>query len=219
MSYEEVYDEIDRDSDNLVAWWWKKRDVIARIAKARPNFPMAKWYEWESPRRVRYLVWSKVYGRNYNNQAITIFLALRNVRNGIEVYITRMPWQRLANRIVFTAHMFDRYADPNRGNVQKQGLELIKHYFEHNGGYSEVSRNQELAGRSVRYNGETHLCSCCKDGVLLGNVIADDKIFVARTFVTYDMAKGLQAEEFNEKRQLSLNVDETIMRFKKMYGI
>lgn len=217
MTFEEVYDEIDRDIDNLGAWWMKKREWLAGMARRRPNFPMVNWIEWESPRRIKYLVYSKVYGRNYNNQALTIFLALRRCKNGIEVYVTRLPWQMVASSIVFIPHVFDRYADPKRGNVRKQGLDLIKHFFERNGGHTQTSRNQELAGRSVRYNGEIHLCSCCVDGVLLGDEIADGMIFVARTFITYDMARGLQVEEFNEKRKQARTDGETMMEIKKMY--
>lgn len=217
MTHEEVYDEIDRDLDNLGEWWMRKRDVLASMARRRPNFPMVNWIEWESPRRIRYLIWSKVYGRNYNNQAATMFLVMRHVRNGIEVYVTRLPWQMIANRIIVLPHVFDRYSDPKRGNVRKQGVELIKHFFEHNG-IGEPTRNQELAGRSVRYNGELHVCDCCKDGVLLGKEIADGSIFVARTFITYDMATGLQKEEFGEKRSQVMSTAESMMMIKKLYG-
>ena len=75
MTVEEVYDEIERDLENMTGWWWKKREMLSNMAKRRPNFPMTNWFEWESPRKVRYLAFSKVYGRNYNNNAATIFSA------------------------------------------------------------------------------------------------------------------------------------------------
>lgn len=214
MNFSEVYDELDRDRENLGDWWMRKRDVIAARAKRWIAFPMASWIEWESPRKVRYLVFSKVYGRKYNDNAATVAIALRRVKNGTEVYTTWLPWQHLAQPIVVLPHVFERYADPKRGNVRKNGVDLIKHFFEHNS-YGEPAYGNELAGRSVRYNGEQHVCNCVSDGVLLGQMT--DGIYVARTFITYDMATGLQKEEFETRREKVGPMGDTFIKIKKAY--
>ena len=60
------------------------------------------------------------------------------------------------------------------------------------------SDNQKVVGRSVRYNGEDHLSYCVPEGVMLGQL--SDGLFIARTFITYDMCNGLQQQEFEDKR-------------------
>ena len=77
--------------------------------------------------------------------------------------------------------------------MQKTGIDLIKHFVDHqSNGY--VLKDQRLAGRSVRYNGRDHQFIAVNDGVILGDV--ENGIFIARTFITYEMATGKQHEEF-----------------------
>ena len=59
---------------------------------------------------------------------------------------------------------------------------------------------------SVRYNGEEHLSNCVPDGVMLGQMY--DDIFVVKTFITYDMCRGLQQKEFEFYRGMILNDEE-----------
>ena len=63
-----------------------------------------------------------------------------------------------------------------------------------------------MVARSVRYNGEEHLSNCVPDGVMLGQM--HDDIFVVKTFITYDMCRGLQQKEFEFYRGMILNDEE-----------
>jgi hypothetical protein len=49
--------------------------------------------------------------------------------------------------------------------------------------------------------------------VLLGEITND--IFVAHTFITYEMATGLQREEFEKNKGMILSNDEIMRRFKQ----
>lgn len=71
--------------------------------------------------------------------------------------------------------------------------------------------------RSVRYLGKPHLSLCMPEGVLLGQVEQPHYLFVARTFITYDMTAGLQAEDFNAHRQHILTDREMYERAKEWY--
>ena len=81
--------------------------------------------------------------------------------------------------------------------LSDHGTELVKHYFMKNP-HGMDSDNQKVVGRSVRYNGEDHLSYCVPEGVMLGQL--SDGLFIARTFITYDMCNGLQQQEFEDKR-------------------
>ena len=117
--------------------------------------------------------------------------------------------------MVLLPHVWKRYKDPERGNVQKSGIDLIKHYFMNNP-HGADSHNQKVVGRSVRYNGEVHQSCCVNDGVLLGQIV--NGIYIAKTFITYDMCSGLQQEEFEARRGEILTDDEMYERLKWYYG-
>ena len=134
MNPEEVYREIDKDMAEVTDWWSRKRKTLFNIAKWTVKLPRTTWYEYESSRKNRYLVLSIIMGRKYNDESMTGLMALQKMEKGFAVYVSKFPWQRIAAPHVFLPHVFDRYHDPDRGNVQKTGIELIKHFMERNMG-------------------------------------------------------------------------------------
>ena len=113
--------------------------------------------------------------------------------------------------MVMTPHMWKRYAE--RTGTDKSGTELIKHYFSTNI-HGKDTRNQHIVGRSVRYNGEQHMCCCVDEGVLLGQ--EHGNLFIARTFITYDMCCGHQQQEFDTQRK-SILTDREIYESARRY--
>lgn len=214
MNPEEVYREIDKDMAEVTDWWSRKRKTLFNIAKWTVKLPRTTWYEYESSRKNRYLVLSIIMGRKYNDESMTGLMALQKMEKGFAVYVSKFPWQRIAAPHVFLPHVFDRYHDPDRGNVQKTGIELIKHFMERNS-YGEISRGDKFSGRSVRYKGRDNLAKSVTDGVLLGEIVGD--IFVAHTFITYDMATGLQREEFEKNKGMILSNEEIMRRAKESW--
>ena len=214
MNPEEVYREIDKDMAEVTDWWSRKRKTLFNIAKWTVKLPRTTWYEYESSRKNRYLVLSIIMGRKYNDESMTGLMSLQKMEKGFAVYVSKFPWQRIAAPHVFLPHVFDRYHDPDRGNVQKTGIELIKHFMERNS-YGEISRGDKFSGRSVRYKGRDNLAKCVTDGVLLGEIVGD--IFVAHTFITYDMATGLQREEFEKNKGMILSNEEIMRRAKESW--
>ena len=214
MNPEEVYREIAKDMAEMTDWWRGQRKTLFNIAKWTVKLPRTTRYEYESSRKNRYLVLSIIMGRKYNDESMTGLMALQKMEKGFAVYVSKFPWQRIAAPHVFLPHVFDRYHDPDRGNVQKTGIELIKHFMERNS-YGEISRGDKFSGRSVRYKGRDNLAKCVTDGVLLGEIVGD--IFVAHTFITYDMATGLQREEFEKNKGMILSNEEIMRRAKESW--
>jgi hypothetical protein len=212
MTHAEVYREIEKDMTELSRWWDGQRKVLTHIAKWTTKLPRKAWYEYTSTRKNRYIVLSIITGRKYNDDSITGLFALRKMDKGYAVYVSRFPWQYHAAPHVILPHVFDQYHNPERGNVQKTGIELIKHFMERNS-YGELSRGDKFSGRSVRYKGRDNLCKSVTDGVLLGEIV--DDMFIVHTFITYEMATGLQREEFEKKRGLILSNEEIVEAYKK----
>ena len=71
--------------------------------------------------------------------------------------------------------------------------------------------------RSVRNMNVEHLSLCMPDGILLGQREQPHDLFVAHTFITYEMASGLQAEDFAAHRQHILTDREMYDRAKLFY--
>ena len=211
MTHEEVYQELERERDAVTRWWRHQLDDQRRRAMKCQRFPMHIWREYISTRKNRYLFFSRVFDKHMK-RILTGVAVVRHTDEGLTVYTTWLGDQRLISPMVLTAHMWKRYAE--RANMQKHGIDLIKHYFMNNP-HGKDSDNQKVVGRSVRWNGEDHLSCCVPDGVLLGQ--QSGRIYVVRTFITYDMTTGLQQQEFETQRTKILTDREMYERAKMFY--
>lgn len=191
MTHAEVYAELDKDRENVVRWFVHRADEFRRRALKIQKFPVTWRLDYTSPRKNHYIISVTCTRRNYDRFHGLTILALKREERGYSAYLSYISKHSLIRKTVFLQHVFDRYAE--RTNVQKTGIDLIKHFVDHqSNGY--IVSNQKLAGRSVRYNGRDHQFIAVNDGVLLGDV--ENGIFIARTFITYEMATGKQHEEF-----------------------
>ena len=202
MTHSEVYEELARDREAVSAWWRHQLEGQRRRALKCTRFPMHIWKEYTSPRKNRYLFFSRVFDKHMK-RILTGVGVIRHTSDGMTVYTTWLSDQRLIAPMVLTPHMWKRYAE--RTNTDKHGIELIKHYFSNNT-HGKDTDNQKIVGRSVRWNGEDHLSCCVTDGVLLGQEF--DKYYLVRTFITYDMCSGLQQQEFEVCRGKIMNDQE-----------
>lgn len=189
MTFAEVYRELDRDRENLVRWWKTQVDRLRRIMikKDRTAFPVAYGYDYTTPRHIRYLI-NVIIGDKRLKSFHHVCVALQ----GKTVYLAWLYDDSDMRPMVMLPHMWQRYAE--RMQFDEDHKHLVQKFFCRN--FSGCgTRNQKVVSRSVRYNGEEHLAMCMDDGVLLGRL--DGEIFVAKTFITYEMAGTLQREEFN----------------------
>ena len=213
MTHAEVYAELAKERDAVTRWWRHQLyDQRRRALKCR-QFPYHIWREYTSTRKNRYLFFSRIFDKKMR-KILTGVAVVRHTYEGLTVYTTWLGDQKLISPVVITPHVWKRYQDPKRGNVQKSGIDLIKHYFMHNP-HGKDSDNQKVVGRSVRWNGEVHQSCCVNDGVLLGQIV--DGIYIARTFITYDMCSGLQQKEFEARRGEILTDEEMYEQAKKHY--
>ena len=190
MTHEEVYMELERDREAVTRWWRHQLDDLRRPMLKRRVFPYHVWREYISPRRNRYLFFSRIFDKRMK-AILTGIAVIRRTSDGTTIYTNWLADQKLIAPMVMIPHMWKRYTE--RTGTDKTGIELIKHYFQKNP-HGKDSHNQNVVGRSVRYNGEEHLAHCVTEGVLLGQQQGD--IFIVKTFITYDMCCGRQQEEF-----------------------
>lgn len=199
-----------KEREAVTRWWRHQLDDQRRRALKCRQFPYHIWKEYTSTRKNRYVFFSRVFDKRMKT-ILTGVAVIRHTSDGMTVYTTWLGDQKFISPMVLTPHMWKRYAE--RAKVDKHGIDLIKHYFLNNP-QGKDSDNQKVVGRSVRWNGEDHLSCCVNDGVLLGQIV--DGIYVAKTFITYDMCSGLQQKEFEAKRGEILT-DEEMYKQAKVY--
>jgi hypothetical protein len=208
MTHREAYDELDKDRDNVARWFDHRQQELRRRAMKTRKFPVTWWLDYTSPRKNRYMICVKCTRRNYDRFHALTIVALRREERGYSVYLNHIGEFSNIRKTVFLQHVFDRYADPERGNVQKTGLDLIRHFIERQEDGITIE-DHRLAGRSVRYNGRDHKFLAIDCGVLLGDI--EDGVFIARTFITYEMATGKQHEAFSYAKNRLLNTEDMIV--------
>lgn len=213
MTHAEVYAELAKEREAVTTWWRHHLNDQRRRALKCWQFPYHIWREYTSTRKNRYLFFSRIFDKKMR-KILTGVAVIRHTSEGMTVYTTWLGDQKLISPMVLLPHVWKRYQDPKRGNVQKSGIDLIKHYFMNNP-HGKDSDNQRVVGRSVRWNGEDHLSCCVNDGVLLGQMCGT--LFIVRTFITYDMCSGLQQKEFEAKRGEILTDEEMYEQAKKHY--
>ena len=205
----EVFREIGRDRETVRRWFKGQLQERRReILKSR-RFPKRLWLEYTSQRMVQYMIGVTIFDKRMRGMAV-VFMALRRTQEGLSVYNTWLDADDENPQMVLTPHALKQYS--RRMGINKSGVELVQEFFDRNHS-SHDSFNQKAVGRSVRYNGEKHVSSCVKDGVLLGQ-LHNGNIHVVRTFITYDMCSGLQEDAFGQYNGRHRTYEEEYERVK-----
>lgn len=197
MTHAEVYRELERDRDTATTWWRHHLDTLRRpVLKAR-RLPVIHWADYTSPRRIRYLFFTRIFDKRMRRLLTGVAVPCRT-DEGTAVYTSWLSDQRLIAPMVILPHAWRRYRE--RTGCELTGCDLWRRFFTENP-HGCDSTNQKAVARSVRYLDKPHLSLCMPEGVLLGQVEQPLDLFVAHTFITYDMTSGLQAAEFEARKQ------------------
>ena len=190
MTHAEVFDELARDLPNLERKMDRSFDECRKYAlkKDSKKFPIVLTNTYMSPRRIRYGMVVILFRRSekaFRHYAYTIL----QTPQGKEVYLCRTYEGSKLPKVVFLPHALKRYAE--RAKNEKTGEDLVRSMFIRCYDCA-MSRDQRIGAKSVRYKGEELITLCTMEGAWLGKM--DGDIRVVKTFVTYDMMSGLQAE-------------------------
>ena len=213
MTHAEVYAELAKEREAVTVWWRHQLDDNRRRALKCRQFPYHIWKEYTSTRKNRYLFFSRIFDKKMR-KILTGVAVIRHTSEGLAVYTTWLGDQKLISPMVIMPHAWRRYRE--RTGTDLTGYDLYRRFFTQNP-HGCDSTNQKAVARSVRYLGKPHISLCMPEGVLLGQVEQPNDLFVAHTFITYDMTSGLQAEDFNAHRQHILTDREMYERANEWY--
>lgn len=195
MNYEEIQKEVLLDFDNMERYLhWKKKD-ISKFARRQEKFPCTHIIEWISPKKNRWIIMSVLFKKNIHNGGGAVMGAvIQKYPKGFaahQVAINFSGWQYVTT---YLPHFFDKYAE--RMNLDKTGVDLIKHFFRHNH-VADNDFTKTLSGKGSRDTDTIHMCF--GEGVGMGQVLSNRHALL-KTFITYDMTSQNQEEVFTDLR-------------------
>lgn len=196
MTTKEALAELHTDVENVYRFMRHQMHTFRRMAIKARALPIRTVMEYKSPKNNLWLLCIEIASKKY---VLFTFTCVMNVERGRYCY--NIAFRENGERQIhgYPPHFFHRYGQ--RMKLQDTGLDLIKRYFKLNGcgayDYTD-DLNPEREGVSVH-------CAT-KEGVAMG--VRKDGIYVMKTFITYDMAKGQQAEKFAERAKELQKMDE-----------
>ena len=105
--------------------------------------------------------------------------------------------------IIFTPHFFSRFSE--RVGVNLTGIELIHRYFKKNPSYG-FNYTSDYIGNMQKIN----VYGSTTEGVAMGvQLNTKHNIILFRTFITYDMCKGKQVDDFAKANEIRKEIHES----------
>lgn len=191
MTYEEMRREIERDSENFHRWLPHQRRRILEVARRCKSFPSHMMMRYNSPRKNNWLIHVLLTSTNMSGAFIT-YCIVRRDEEGVFVHLVMENAPGMVCQDILTPHCLKRYAE-RTGRVGLSAEQLAEAWMTNN--YDTICDNtQSLSG--VRSQTGTQWHSCTNEGIMMGDFIKSANTFIARTFITYDMAKERQVEVF-----------------------
>ncbi|MFR1814295.1 hypothetical protein [Dysgonomonas capnocytophagoides] len=199
MNLNEIYDEIMKDYQELVNYSERKKKQYERPIKKSNVFPIYfKPIEYTSSRNNKYYMIFRAYKKkdwkDIHNTTICIY------DNGDGLHAVMIYKTTIA---IYPPHFFSRYRERSLLDERLSSKDVILHYFRDNAvAYGEWS------------NDGSYLAMTTTDGVGLGQILGNGKIYLFKTFVNFDMLLPFQDKyrlEFYEfveeyKRQNTKNI-------------
>lgn len=187
-----VLNEIKSDILNVIRFSDFKDKAFRKAVLKSNSFPLYMDVEYHSPMKNRWLILYKALNKsNIGDLSLTTFVVTYETSIGRYAILLSFIDSKPVF-IFFAPHFFSRYAE--RMKVNKSGMELMKHYFRRNYGY-------------VYAECKNGVCGTTTEGVAFG-FQTENRNFLFKTFVSSDMLKGEQVEEYFERNNLRQEMHE-----------
>lgn len=193
MTHEEERSEILKDLPNVERWDQHRWKDYRRMSLKLKDFPKYVFTEYVSPRKNRWLVSTKFWGKD---DFCSTFGVLQ-ILNGLVLHqvFCSLNEEKFSTVCTFLPHFFDRYSQYNKLDIK--GVSLIKQVLKDDISFN-LDRTQEISGRK-ELDKENNIHCCMRQGVGLGYELGY-RHYLIKTFVTYDMSRGRQKIIFEATR-------------------
>ena len=197
MSDKEIIAEMAKDIQDVRQKFVDRVNIKRLIVKA-DKFPVySKPYIITSKRRNKWIVIFKADNKNDRKDPgqKLILVCTASFPEGIHAFMITKPYPDYIwkwGMAVFYPHFFARYR--KRFGVDKTGMDLRKHFFVKN--HTFYCNFQENTGQRTVAPGRK-VYGTSEEGVGLG-VIRSEYAVSFKTFITFEMARGEQVDNFAE---------------------
>lgn len=205
MSEEEILCEIKADLPNVLILSDSKDPKVRRIIQKSVLFPVHVHSFVTTKRKNKWiLLWEAKSKKNVGDKSLMTLICYQETPRGRYAF---MPTWIEGNILlmVYPPHFFSRFAE--RMNLNLTGLDLMRRFFEYNASYAYQIKNEKLDNGMYILN----VYGSCKEGVAMGVKAANQNIYLFKTFITYDMCKGEQIEDFAENEKMRQEIHEHII--------
>lgn len=185
MTPREMFLEIKKDHPLVADYCNTKANAFRRKVLKSTVFPVRIYSDFISKRNNKWIVFFEARSKKHTgNNALTSFVCYVNMQNGYHAYFPTKVFGNLWLVYMFPPHFFKRYAE--RANVNKSGIELIRHFFQRNYTYY---LNFEVE------NNVGYVKATTEEGIMFGEQLCKG-LMIIKTFIAWDNTFKDQHDEF-----------------------
>ena len=202
MTADELIDEFTADLPQVLSVSDVKQIKADKIISKSKMFPVYLHSFIKTKRKNDWIVLLEAKNKNYvgDNCLITLvshfdvgagrYAIMWSSHNGNPIHM------------IFNPHFFSRFSE--RAGINLTGIELIHRYFKKNPSYG-FNVVPERFGNLEKVN----VYGSTEEGIAMGvQLNTKHNIFFFRTFITYDMCKGKQIEDFARADEIRREIHE-----------
>lgn len=195
MTEDEIKKEVLDDLKNAFKWEDLNQNKFRRLVIKSSKFPIYKHYSYKSPRKNNWLILLEARSKKeYGDYSRVTYIVTYDSPHGIYAIMVMFK-DAIPHLAIYPPHFFKRYRE--RMQLDVTGIDLMVEYFRYNSNFTWKE--------SPRLISDTHYVTevgaSTADGVSLGIRSIFDN-FLLKTFVTYDMLKDQQFEEYTKNEKI-----------------
>lgn len=203
MTASELLAEIKADYPNVLAISDAKDAKASRIIKKSVLFPARVHSLVTTTRKNNWMILWEAHNKKEVGDACRIsFVCYIDTGHGKYAYMPTFIKDKMF-LLAYPPHFFSRFAE--RMGLGLTGVELMRRFFEQNNSYSFTFSAEEVDGGHC-----DHVFATCREGIALGLKAVGLDAYLLKTFITYDMCKGEQVENFAKSEECRRIVHEEI---------
>lgn len=191
MKESEVIKEIASDFQNVFRYSDFKDKKFRRLVIKSATFPVYASAEYISPNKNRWIILFEARNKSMTgDRSLVTYVVTFNTKHGTYAVLISFI-EQTPIFVFFAPHFFSRYAQ--RMHISKTSIELIKHFFTLNANFI-FDKEHGVKGSTA-------------EGISLG-FVTENKNILFKTFVSFELLKGEQIEDYIEQNNLRKEIHE-----------
>lgn len=202
MTADELVNEFTADLPQVISISDVKQIKADKIIRKSKMFPVYLHAHVKTKRNNDWMILLEAKSKKYVGDNCLITLVSHFDVGAGRYAIFWTSYQGAPIHVIFTPHFFSRFAE--RTGVKFSGIELIHRYFKKNPSYG-FNTSSDFFGNMQKIN----VYGSTAEGVAMGiQLNTKHNIILFRTFITYEMCKGRQIDDFARAEKIRREIHE-----------